>query len=1052
MRDIVSKSFIVAVLAASSALAANSPEKLSTADQKLLAVTVAKQQGTVSLLIMTQPGWVAAVAGDILQLGGMMRYRDDNLGYMRVRISADKVREVAALEGVQALTLDRTVTYEDPRPKVQGGEAQVDPPGPTTPPENAYLPTRDIGAPQFLAAHPSWDGRKVTIGIVDSGVTLDHPSLQTTTTGEPKIVDWYAATDPLFDDDPTWINMRDQVQGATFAYRGVTYIAPQAGEYRIGLMDESDPRFIDSEYDPDPDPGSGCGDLNRDGNPPGSSRLFAVLWDTAKNTVWVDSNQNQSFADEPAMTDYKVRHDVGTLGKDDPATPVSEEVKFVVQTDGKEKCVNLGIIGGSHGSHVAGIAAGVGLFGSANGVAPGARIVSCRACLFHNECTWHGMLEGMIKVVKQSNVDVVNMSIGGLPALNDGQSFLDILYSRLADQYGAQLFLSAINAGPGINTVGFPSTGKNVVSVGASVHKDTWLANFGAEMTGKTEGLFTFSSRGPAEDGSLKPNLVAPGSAVSSIPMWMEGLPIPDTYPLPPGYGTYAGTSMAAPQSAGAAALLISAAKQSGVQCKPAQLRQALYSSPRFISGYGAHEQGTGLLQVGAAWEILRQKVKPVEISSLAPVNTVLSPYLQVPNMGPGLYEREGWTASQTGTRYVSLVRTSGGAKAIQYNLSWVGNDGTFSGPASVGLALNKPSMIAVSIQPPGTGVHSALLSVDDPTTPGVDYQMLMTVVVAAEFSTANDYTVTYNGTADRPDNSAFFFNVPPGVPAYQVSLTDVHGYVWLTSCHPYGVPFDYWVTFGEPFTRTLTFPMPGVWEADLETLYFSPVGPSTFRLTAALQGAKVTPSKWVIDAGAIGTPYEQEFTFENLFGAFTGGALGSQLGSASAARPNIANLTQFLQTAVVASGSTLFRARIGNPSDIGSDLDLYVFVEADGVPGLSAGDPLVGSSADGDAEEEVSVEPPSGGATYYAIVDAYSIPSGSTDFDYTDAFLNPVFGSVEIFDPVVTHGAGEIWTATASVTPLEIPGPSRFLQGFVEVQSGGAVLGRAEVQFHAAP
>jgi hypothetical protein len=400
----------------------------------------------------------------------------------------------------------------------------------------------------------------------------------------------------------------------------------------------------------------------------------------------------------------------------------------------------------------------------------------------------------------------------------------------------------------------------------------------------------------------------------------------------------------------------------------------------------------------------------------------------------------------------VSLVRTSGGAKAIAYNLSWVGNNGTFSGPTSVSLGLNKPATLEIKIQPPGVGAHSALLKVDDPSTPGVDYQMLMTVVVAAEFTAAHDYTISYNGTAERPDYTAYFFKVPPGVPAYQITLSQLHGDIWLTSNHPYGVPFDYWVSFGDPFTRTLTFPMPGVWETDVETLYFSPVGPSTFNLTAALLGAQITPSSWVIDAGTIGMRYDQDFAFKNLFGPFTGGAVGSPLGSATASRLNIPDLTQLLQTTVVANGSTLFRARIGNPSDMGSDLDLYVFQEDDGVPGLSGGDPLVGSSADGDSEEEVSVEPPSGGATYYTLVLAYSVPSGATDFDYTDVFLNSIFGSVEIIDPAKPRPTGETWTVPASVTALEAPGPDRFLQGFIEVKSGDAVLGRAEVQFRVAP
>ena len=49
---------------------------------------------------------------------------------------------------------------------------------------------------------------------------------------------------------------------------------------------------------------------------------------------------------------------------------------------GKTNNVNIGIVSGAHGTHVAGIAFAKGLFGgSANGVAPGAKIVSVRACL-----------------------------------------------------------------------------------------------------------------------------------------------------------------------------------------------------------------------------------------------------------------------------------------------------------------------------------------------------------------------------------------------------------------------------------------------------------------------------------------------------------------------------------------------------------------------------------------------------------------------------------------------------------------------------------------------
>ena len=1024
-------------LPANTALADPVGGKLAKKDRALVATAAANGGTRVTLLVATKDGESGAVAGGLTALGATIRYQDSALGYIRVDIAADRADAVAALSGVEAVEVDEVIPLEPPTTDIEAADAEVAAPGPTTPPQNAYMPTRDIGAPQFVAAHPTYDGRGVKIGILDTGIDLFTPELQTAKaldgTAVRKIVEWVTYTDPITDDDPTWVNMSTQVTatGGTFTTGGATYTAPADGAYRFGVFNERDPRL-----------GGELGnDVNRDGNPAGSSGLFGVLWDTATNAVWVDTDQDGSFADESPMTDYHTNYDVGTFGTDRAATPQRDTVPFVVQTDGKNKFVNIGIVSGAHGTHVAGIAAGKGFFGGAyNGAAPEAQIVSIRVCLFITGCTAHALLEGMIFAEKQANVDVINMSIGGLPALNDGNNTRAIIYNRLIDRSGAQMFISAGNSGPGVNTVGDPSVATNVMSVGAYVHKDTWLSNYGA-VAAKTDGMFVFSSRGPREDGGLKPNIVAPGSAVSSIPAWQSPAGQCLAYACPPGYAMFNGTSMAAPQSTGGAALLISAAKQAGAQYKADQLRQAINSSARYLPAYGAHEQGNGLFEVSAAWDLLKTNIKTVTITSSAPVKTVLSGFLATANYGPGIYEREGWAAGQSGARTITLTRTTGGSKPITYNLTWVGNDGTFSSATTVSLAGNTPTPLAVTVHPVTAGAHSALLYVDDPATAGIDHQIMNTVIAAGQFSSSNNFTVSYAGSADRPDKATFFFNVPANTPAFKVNLTGVTGRVRLIRFHPYGVPIEApGYQTGGSLSRTLSNPAAGVWEVSVDTSRISAITPATFTLSGSILGVDVSPTSWTVDPATVGATYNQTFSFTNRFGAFIGNAAGTALGSAFAARPTItAAGPRQTYDITVPAGSSLISARIGKASDASADLDLFLFDCHIGSCVLKS------SSTSGSSEESVSSASPAAGH-WMVLVDPYAVPSGTTAYDYLDVVANLMFGSVTVTDPSALHPYGATWSAPAAVTPLAVPATGRFLQGFVQVKSGTSVLGSAEV------
>ena len=129
-----------------------------------------------------------------------------------------------------------------------------------------------------------------------------------------------------------------------------------------------------------------------------------------------------------------------------------------------------------HGSHVAGIAAGNQLFGgSMSGAAPGAKIVSVRACLFIAGCTSTALIEGMIYVAKQSNVDVINMSIGRLGPDNDGYGVQEAIIDRLTVQNNTVFIIAAANDGPGRQTVGSPSVARFGISVAATATRKMLL-------------------------------------------------------------------------------------------------------------------------------------------------------------------------------------------------------------------------------------------------------------------------------------------------------------------------------------------------------------------------------------------------------------------------------------------------------------------------------------------------------------------------------------------------------------------------------------------------
>ncbi|WP_455565581.1 S8 family serine peptidase [Micromonospora purpureochromogenes] len=1021
-------------------------DKLGSHDRELLVKAVRDGKKAVTALLAVAPGQFDAARKAVESAGGRVTAANAKVGYLRASVPTAAVDTVAQKTSVLAVDLDEKIKLADPVPAAEGrrGGGTASAPGKRTPAANPYLPVRETGATDFVKAHPAWDGRGTTIGILDTGIDLDHPALATTTSGETKIVDWVTATDPLTEGDGTWVELTETVTATPeFTYGGSQqYTAPAAGSYRFSLFNEratAGPNEVN-------------GDVNRDGDTWDS---FGVLYRESDHAVWVDSDADHSFADEPLLRPYREGRKAGHFGTDNPATDVHEELPFTIETrqgvdltpvgrTGTADFVSIGLPAGAHGTHVAGIAAGRGLFGGAmSGAAPGAQLVSARACTWDAGCTAVALTEGMIDLVVNRHVDVVNMSIGGLPALNDGANARAYLYNTLIRDYGVQLFLSAGNSGPGLNTVGDPSVASDVVSVGASVSRETWAADYGSQV-GTKYGMFAFSSRGPREEGGFKPNIVAPGAAVSTTPMWLPGAPVSGVgYDLPAGYSMFNGTSMAAPQATGAAALLLSAAKATRTSATPAQLRAAIYDSAKFLPGVPAHQQGNGLFAVGGAWQALAAGGLATGSYKIdAQVCTPLSGYLATPGRGEGLYDRCGGVIDPV--QDVTITRTGGAPRDELHTLGWTGNDGTFANLSGVvRLPLGKPVTVPVQVYPRGNGVHSAILLIDSPGTKGIDARMLATVATSDELA-APTYQRTQSGSVDRAQVRSYLVTVPERARTLQIKLDGVPAgdRVRFTAQHPYGVPAETGCYTGmdtpgcDPHVRSIKDPLPGVWEITVEAARTSPAEHNPYRLTV---NAFAATAKADAVLGTLELHEKAPVSWEvtNHLGKVSLAASTSPLSSRQTKRPVIGNHEQQPYDVTVPIGATRFTARIGKPADPAADLDL--FVTLDGV--------VIGASADGDSEESVVLDnPPPGVYTVWVV--GYAVPSGSTAFDYTDEVSTATVGKVATtFTAPLAFDRGQTRTVTAEVTATGTPPSGRTLYGALDlVNTDGAVVGQAGV------
>ena len=267
-----------------------------------------------------------------------------------------------------------------------------------------------------------------------------------------------------------------------------------------------------------------------------------------------------------------------------------------------------------HGQHVSGIIAADGQPDGDKeyvvGVAPEAQLLQLR--VFSADGTSLDLAKQIVDAVNLG-ADVIQMSLGGGVAAAD-LGVADQKAVQYAVDHGVIVSISASNNGnaasvdntshitdsdyqSGGNAGNYePFSSSTVADPGASRNAITVAAE--TSDTGKDSDMASFSSWGPLPDFTLKPDISAPGSDVTSLANDNQ-------------YTKMSGTSMAGPFAAGAAALVKERLAKTNPELKGAELVKAVKAllmntaNPQTQNGYttpvSPRRQGAGQINVGDA-------------------------------------------------------------------------------------------------------------------------------------------------------------------------------------------------------------------------------------------------------------------------------------------------------------------------------------------------------------------------------------------------------------------------------------------------------------------
>ena len=365
-------------------------------------------------------------------------------------------------------------------------------------PVHRLVPKDETLASTLLKNNPEYDGRNVIVGILDTGVDPGAIGLQTTPSGERKIIDIIDATGSGDVDMSKTIkvDITDDQTITGLSGRKLT-LNPKwtnpSGEYHIGIksayelfpspllarvkkerkekwdiIHSQERKKVQQKLKEWNDKYSKHKNLTsvEMGHYEDLKAQDKYLQDYTYNDVgpmydcisyfdgkeWrgaIDMEESGDFTNVASMADYSVEYEYGTLSE---RSQMNYVLKFY--NEGNVMCIVCD--GGAHGSHVAGITAAYHPDKpDNNGVAPGAQIVSIKIgdSRLGSMETGVGLTRALISIL-ETKCDVINMSYGEFAGVHNAGKFIE-LAKEVVNEHGVIFVSSAGNEGPALSTVSF---------------------------------------------------------------------------------------------------------------------------------------------------------------------------------------------------------------------------------------------------------------------------------------------------------------------------------------------------------------------------------------------------------------------------------------------------------------------------------------------------------------------------------------------------------------------------------------------------------------------